>query len=357
MSQGVERSKFGRASRSGAVTIVDVAARAGVSKSTVSNVLRGVAVTPELTRRVRRAIDELGFTPSVFAQGLAKQRTRSVGALVPRIGNPFYADMLSGMEGESVRRGYRLLIASAEDEASGERRVLATLMHYRPAGCLIAGLRDSAAPDDLLERKLPLVFLDTHRVPPFSGAVIFDDNLGMRLAVRHLVELGHRRIASVIDNNFDPARDHRLSGYVSALEEAGLDFDPRLRIHDQPAVGSREPAPRPAVVDALTSLDDPATAVVCGDDLAAIGLIDSLEARGLSVPEDVSVVGFDDIAISGVGRIALTTVRQPALQMGARAAKILIDHLEMDSPDTLELRREVVEPEMIIRATTAPPRS
>jgi LacI family transcriptional regulator, galactose operon repressor len=337
------------------VTVIDVARHAGVSKSTVSNVLRGVSVTPELASRVRAAIDELGYAPSVFAQGLARRQTRSLAALVPQIGNPFYADLLNGMEREAVRRGYRLLMASTEDDVRGERRMLAALLHFRPAGYVVAGLRDEDAAAHLVERQLPLVFLDTHRVPPSAGQVFLDDRLGMRLAVRHLVALGHRRIASVIDSDLDPARDQRLLGYLEALQAEGVDSDPRLRIQDRPAPGNREPAPRPAVVDALLAVDEPPTAVVTGDDLAAIGLIDSLEARGIRVPDDISVVGFDDIAIARVGRIALTTVRQPAVTMGERATTILIDHLESEAPEELGRFREKIEPELVIRRTTAPP--
>jgi LacI family transcriptional regulator, galactose operon repressor len=353
----VNRSKRDRDRSRGAssTTIVDVARHAGVSKSTVSNVIRGVSVTPELAGRVRAAIDELGYTPSVFAQSLARQQTRSLAALVPQIGNPFYADLLCGIERVAVDRGYRLLIASTEDAVRGERGMLETIGQYRPAGYLIANLRDEEAVKHLLARRSPLVLLDTHRVPEQAGLVMLDDRLGMQLAVRHLVQLGHRRIAAVIDSDFDPARDHRLRGYLEGLAEAGLESDPRLRIQDRPAPGSREPAPRPTVVDELLSIDDPPTAIVTGDDLGAIGLIDSLEARGIPVPERMSVVGFDDIAISRVGRIALTTVRQPSVAMGERAATIVIDHLESGEPGDLGRHREVVEPELVIRATTAPP--
>jgi LacI family transcriptional regulator, galactose operon repressor len=344
-----------RGARGKSVTIVDVARRAGVSKSTVSNVLRGVAVSPELAGRVRAVIEELGYAPSVFAQSLARQRTHALAAFVPQLGNPFYADLLSGVEHETVARGYRLLISSAEDDIRGERQMLRMLLQYRPAGYIIAGLRDEGAVQNLIERKLPLVFLDTHRVPESAGLVMLDDRLGMRLAVGHLVELGHRRIASVIDSDLDPARDQRLQGYLEGLAEAGIESDPRLRVRDQPAAGSREPAPRPTVVDELLALDDPPTAIVAGDDLGAIGLIDSLETRGVRVPEQMSVVGFDDIAISRVSRIALTTVRQPALAMGRRAATIMVDHLESDAPEELGRYREIVEPELVIRRTTAPP--
>lgn len=342
-------------SNSGTATIVDVAERAGVSRSTVSNVLRGKAVTPALARRVQGAIDELGYTPSVFAQSLAQGQSFSLGVLVPQIGNPFYADLLSGMEREAVRRGYRILIASTEDNSLAERQTIEALLQYRPAGYLVAGLRDVRAAEALIRGELPVVCLDSHTVPESAGLIMLDDRLGMRLAVRHLIEIGHRRIAAVIDSDLDPGRDHRLQGYLEELESAGIGVDERLRIPDRVPPGSREPAPRPAVVDQLIAVEDPPTAVVMGDDLSAIGLIDSLETRGLRVPEDMSVVGFDDVAFSRVGRIALTTVRQPAVAMGERAARILVDHLEADDPEPLASSRETVEPELVIRRTTAPP--
>ena len=337
-----------------AVTIVDVARRAGVSKSTVSNVLHARPVSPVLRDRVQEAIDELGYFPSAVAQGLARQRTRTLGVLVPRLDNPFYADVLGGIEECSEKRGYRLLIASTDVLGRSESQAVESLIHHRPAGYILCGPRNGAAAAPLVTRGLPVVIVDCHDSPPQAAQIVVDDYLGMKLAVRHVVGLGHRRIAAVIDSEVDPGRHRRLAGYLDALAEAGIESDDALRIPDQPSAGSGEPAPRPMVVDRLLELPDRPTAVVAGDDLSAIGLIDSLEARGIRVPTDMSVVGFDDIAWARVSRLGLTTVRQPARAMGEAASTALMDHLVDDDEDRLSSFRHLVEPELVIRQTTAP---
>jgi LacI family transcriptional regulator len=336
------------------VTIIDVAQAARVSKSTVSNVLHGRPVSAPLRGRVEAAIEELGYLPSAVAQGLARQSTRTIGVLVPRLDNPFYGDILGGIEQSAEERGYRLLIASTDVLGRTELQAVESLIHHRPAGYILCGPRDEAVATRLTARGLPVMVVDSHLAPPQAARIVIDDYVGMQLAVRHLVGLGHRRIAAVIDSEVDPGRHRRLAGYVHALSVAGLPHDDALRVPDMPSPGSREPAPRPAVVDRLLELADRPTAVVAGDDLSAVGLIDSLEARGIRVPADMSVIGFDDIAWARVGRIALTTVRQPARVMGQTATVALIDHLRGDESVPLSSFRHLVEPELVIRQTTGP---
>jgi DNA-binding LacI/PurR family transcriptional regulator len=163
------------------------------------------------------------------------------------------------------------------------------------------------------------------------------------------VELGHRRIAAAIETDASE-RSERIDGYRAALRDAGIEPDRALELRDERPPGAREPAPRPALATAVTRLG--ATAVVCGDDLVAVGLIDSLEARGVLVPRDVSVVGFDDIALAGVGRIGLTTVRQPAREIGALAARMLAQQIDGRREG---LAPALLEPELVVRRTTAPP--
>jgi DNA-binding LacI/PurR family transcriptional regulator len=329
------------------VTIADVARSAGVSRSTVSNVLHGrTSVAPGLRTRVHRAIDELGYRPSAIARALALQRSRQLGAVIPDLGNPFFADLVRGAEEQATRDGYLLLIASVEVRRGRERETIEALLDRRPDGLLLGVSPDEAA---FLERiNVPVVVVDS-RADGGAAAVAVDHELGARLAVRHLLELGHRRIAAAIETDASE-RNERIDGYRAALREAGITPDPALELRDERPPGAREPAPRPALATAVTRLG--ATAVVCGDDLVAVGLIDSLEARGVLVPRDVSVVGFDDIALAGVGRIGLTTVRQPAREIGALAARLLVRRLDgQDSGQAPTL----LEPELVVRRTTAPP--
>ena len=335
------------------MTIVDVARLAGVSKSTVSNVLHDRPVGAALRQRVLAAIEELGYFPSAVAQGLAGRRTRTLGVLVPRLDNPFYAEILVGIEQAADERGYRLLIQSTDLLGRSEAQAVESLIRHRPAGYLLCGPRGGNGAGQLVALGLPVVVVDSHDAPPHTARVVLDDYLGMKLALRHLIGLGHRRIAAVLDGDADPGRHRRLAGYLDGMAEAGVEPDDTLCIPDLPSPGHTEPAPRPGVVDRLLALPNRPTAVVAGDDLSAIGLIDSLESRGIRVPVDMSVVGFNDIPWARVSRIALTTVRQPARAMGELATSALIDHLTSGEPESLSGCNHLVEPELVIRRSTS----
>jgi LacI family transcriptional regulator len=328
------------------VTIRDVAARASVSKSTVSNVVRGIpSVTPVLRAKVERAIAELGYTPSAVARSLVARRTRTLGVTIPRL-EPFYAEVLHGAERRAVKDGYHLLIGSTEIDV----RAPDALLQRRVDGFLICG--GVIAPDviRLVAGYGPVVLVDPAESLDGYATVGVDSFLGAQLAVRHLVGLGHRHIAAVIESEVPEERAARVAGFRVALAEAGLPADPQLELRDSSFYG---PEARSAVVRQLLRLDPRPTAVVAGDDLAAIGVIDALEARGVAVPLEMSVVGFDDIAFARVRRVGLTTVRQPSEKIGELAAGVLIDQLEGRRP--FEAVQRLVEPELVIRTTTGPP--
>jgi LacI family transcriptional regulator len=329
------------------VTIRDVATRAGVSKSTVSNVVRGVPnVAAPLRARVEAAIADLGYTPSAVARSLVARRTRTLGVTIPSL-EPFYADVLHGAETRAVRDGYHLLIGSTAIDVQAPEALLAR----RVDGFLVCGVL-SREVVDLIAGYGPVVLVDPTIDDERFGSIGVDSFLGAQLAVRHLVELGHRRIAALIESELPEERTERLAGFRAGLVEAGLPLDPTRELRDTPGASGRGPGARTAAVRELLRLDPRPTAVVAGDDLAAIGLIDALEARGLRVPLDVSVVGFDDIPFARVRRIGLTTVRQPAARIGELGADLLIEQLEERPVATL---RRIVEPELVIRGTTGPP--
>ncbi len=332
------------------VTIHHVAARANVSKSTVSNVVRGVPnVRPELRARVEHAISELGYTPSAVARSLVARRTKTLGVTIPRL-EPFYADVLYGAETRATQAGYHLLIGSTEID----RRATEALLQRRVDGFLICGV----LAEDVIRTAAaygPVVLVDPAHVTSGYATVGVDGFLGAELAVRHLVSLGHTRIAAVIESDEPGERHERVAGYRAALAAAGLRADPRLELQDRAGPRGHDPGPRSAVVHELLALSPRPTAVVTGDDLGAIGLIDALEARGVSVPGDLSVVGFDDIAFAGVRRMGLTTVRQPSAGIGELAAHVLIEQLEGRDDRPIDSVHELLEPELVIRATTGPP--
>jgi len=328
------------------VTIRDVAAHARVSKSTVSNVVRGVPnVAPALRAKVEQAIAELGYTPSAVARSLVARRTRALGVTIPRL-EPFYAAVLHGAERRAVKDGYHLLIGSTEIDV----RAPDALLQRRVDGFLICGGIIATDVIRLVAGYGPVVLVDPAEPLDGFATVGVDSFLGAQLAVRHLVELGHTRIAAVIESEVPEERAARIAGFRAALAEAGLAPDPQLELRDSSAHG---PEARSAVVRQLLRLEPRATAVVAGDDLVAIGVIDALEARGVSVPGHMSVVGFDDIAFARVRRVGLTTVRQPSESIGELAAGVLIDQLEGRRP--VDAVQRLVEPELVIRTTTGPP--
>jgi LacI family transcriptional regulator len=332
------------------VTIRDVALRAKVSKSTVSNVVRGVPnVAPELRAKVERAIAELGYTPSAVARSLVARRTQTLGVTIPSL-EPFYADVLHGAEGRAVKDGYHLLIGSTEiDDRAPE-----ALLRRRVDGFLVCGVLDEEVVR-LLAGYGPVVLVDPTLPGGSFGSVGVDSFLGAQLAVRHLLELGHTRIAALIESEVPEERTARINGYRAALVDAGLRLDPRLELIDARSPGVRGPGARTAAVRDLLRIDPRPTAVVAGDDLAAIGLIDAFEARGVDVPGGMSVVGFDDIPFARVRRIGLTTIRQPSVLIGELGADLLIEQLEGRDSRPLSSVQRLVEPELVIRATTGPP--
>ncbi len=339
------------------VTIIDVAARAGVSKSTVSNVLAGRAsVDAELASRVRAAIDDLDYTPSAVARGLVQRRTRTIGVVAPDLGNPFYGAVLRGAEVAATRAGYRILIASSAFGQRSEVDVARELMEHRPEAFLLCAVGDPGAVRAVVEAGYPTVVVDTALEETVGVGVIgVDEELGIVLAMRHLVGLGHRRIAALLESD-EPGGDRpaRVAGYRAALGAAGLPFDDALLLRDRRVPGSNEPAPRPGVARALVALEPRPTAILVYDDLVAVGVIDSLEARGLLVPADVSVVGFSDLPIAGAARIGLTTIRQDATAMGETAVAALVDRLS--DPDRGRAPdHHVFEPVLVVRSTTGPP--
>lgn len=345
-----ERSTRPVSTSRGPVTILDVARRAGVSKSTVSNVVRRVPnVSPALRAKVEHAIVELGYTPSAVARSLVARRTRTLGVTIPSL-EPFYADVLHGAEGRAVKDGYHLLIGSTElDERAPD-----ALRQRRVDGFLVCGVLDASVIRGLAGYG-PVVLVDPSLLGGEYASVGVDSFLGAQLAVRHLVALGHTRIAAVIESELPEERTARVAGFRAALADVGLPHEPSYELRDMPGPGARGPGARTAAVRELLALDPRPTAVVAGDDLAAIGLIDAFEARGIQVPRDMSVVGFDDIPFARVRRIGLTTVRQPSIRIGELAADLLIEQLEGRDTRPIESIQRLVEPELVIRGTTGPP--
>lgn len=343
--------------RTSPVTVRDVAARAGVALSTVSKVLnRPDSVTPGVLVRVRAAIDELGYVRNEAARALRLGDSRAVGLLIRESSNPF-SDQLADAAGEVLSvHDFTALLAVSAFSPKAERNLIKLFGAQQVRGLLITPVRERPAGlDGLVARGVPVVYLDAR--PPSSGycSARVDDVLGARMAVEHLVSLGRRRIA-VVRGRFElPQARDRITGAQAAAGPLGAEIEEV----SPPPIGVAVPstsgysiegglAAGAAIADRPPELRPDAVFAV--NDLLGMGIVSALMDRGISVPHDIAVVGYDGIAPAAVARVPLTTIKQPALQIGTRAAALLIE--EMEAMPLHKHEDVVFAPELVVRAST-----
>jgi LacI family transcriptional regulator len=316
-------------------TILDVARTSGVSKSTVSNVVRGArGVAPDTRRRVLEAIAALGYRPNAVARHLVQRRTSTFGLLVGDLANPFYSELAKLVERHASRAGYSTMMCNTDGRPELESTRVESLLEHRVAGVIMLQFSGAASViGELLAQDMPLVVASWEER---CDCVSVDDHAGARLAVDHLLSLGHHRVAYVSSDLVEPATDAaRFEGYRNALLRAELD-----------PVYLRWEELRRGVADGPT-------AFFVSNDVVAIQLVESLEEWGLHVPEDVSVVGFDNIALAGLRRISLTTVAQPRDRLAQLVVAILLQRIEDGVGLPLEQHR--LDPTLVVRSSTGPP--
>jgi LacI family transcriptional regulator len=333
-------------------TIHDVAESSGFSKSTVSNVIRGAGhVSPQTRSRVLEAAARLGYRPNALARNLVQRRTSTLGLVVGDLANPFYSELAKLVEAHASEAGYTTMICNTDGRAESERARVESLLEHRVAGILMLQFSgDGAIVGELLAQDVPLVVASCWEER--SDCVAVDDAEAAREAVEHLVGLGHRRIAYVSSDLVEPATDRaRLEGYRRALAAAGEPPPPVVRL-EQPAYLRSDTDLRAALGRALDGADAP-TAFFCSNDLVAVDLLETLEEAGLGIPASVSVVGFDDIALAGLARIALTTVAQPTDELAGAGVELLLRRIEGGSDLPLVQRR--LDARLVVRASTASP--
>jgi len=332
-------------------TILDVARRAKVSKSTVSNVVRGVAgVTAPTRARVLRAIEALGYRPNVLACQLVQQRTTILGVVAGDLSNPFHAEMVQQVERHAALHGYRTMFCSTQSSEAAELSGLVSLLEYRVAGIVfLAHAAQSERAQRLVEGRVPAVFASCSA--DWGDTVCADDEHGAGLAARHLIELGHRRIAYFADPLVEDVADRaRQRGYRRTMRRVGLTATifhwqraPRKVLHDGRELSLQDALSGPQRV----------TAVFSSNDLGAIELLDVADRLGMSVPGELSIIGFDDVLMAGLARINLTTVAQPKEMLARLAVETLAARL--DGTLTGERVRRTVPVELVERGSTAAP--
>jgi LacI family transcriptional regulator len=329
------------------VSIRDVAQRAGVSVGTVSNALnRPQVVGPSTLERVRAAVAELGYVRSDSARQLRSGIARTIGLVVVDVRNPFFTDVARGVEDVANAEGLSVILCNSDDREDKEDTYLNLLEEQRVRGVVIAPVNPgSSALRRLRETGTPVILMDV-KVPRTRGcSVSVDDVAGGRLAMEHLLALGHREIALVTGPLRYRQCHDRLTGATTALRAAGLDSE-RLIVAD--AGGLDVPAGHKGAEQALAS--GACTAVFCTNDLLALGVRQFAREEGIAIPNELSIVGYDDIEFAAV--MSLTTVRQPRHDLGVAGAELLIAET---SEDDHEHSQTVFLPELVVRGSTAPP--
>jgi LacI family transcriptional regulator len=329
------------------VTIEMVAELAGVSPSTVSRIMNGTAVVSDAKHKaVQRAIARLGFVPNPVARGLAGGRTLSVGVLTQAIDSPFYGVALRGIEDECDKAGYNALYVSGHWNAAEEARCIEVLLSRRVDGIIVLTGRLSDQALRACARLLPVVV--TGRTLKAGGLVSLDfDNFGgARMGTEHLLALGHERIACIVGDQEHPDAVERLRGYRQALEQAGIAYDTALV-----TAGQFNEHSGYAAMEHLLDSRRRFTAVFACNDQMAFGASLALYRRGLRVPDDLSLVGFDDLGSASYAIPPLTTVHQPGYELGCIAAQALLQLLGGGKPDLT-----MPGPRLVVRESSGPAR-
>lgn len=325
------------------VTLEQVAQHAGVSPSTVSRILNGTAaVSEDKKRAVNEAIRSLGFVPNPVARGLAGGRTLSVGVVTQAIDSPFYGGALRGIEDALGQAGYSPLFVSGHWNAAEEARCIDVLRSRRVDGIIVltGRLGDSAL--RAVARQLPVVVTGRTLKAPGLFALNFDNVLGARLATEHLLALGHRKIAFIGGLPLHPDAQERERGYREALAAAGVPVDESLLT---PGAYSEESGR--AAVERLLDAGLRFTSIFAANDQMAFGAALALHRRGLRVPQDVSLVGFDDLAASSFAIPPLSSVHQPVQELGRFAATAMLDLLAGRKPGVV-----LPAPQFVAREST-----
>jgi LacI family transcriptional regulator len=329
-------------------TIVDVAKAAGVSKSTVSNVLRGeVRYTAATRERVLEAIDRLGYQRNAAARSLVRRKADVLGVVVGNFTNPFDAEVAALLEQEAAEHGYTMLLATTSGDADIETARVQTLLEHRVGAILFlafSGQRRALRP---IPPGTPVVFVSFES--PLGPSVSVDNVAGAGLAVRHLIEQGHTRIGYVSTTlGTDPKADAaRFQGYCQTLRAAGVKLDPKLALRPERRDGNHGEA---VSLERFLAGPRRPTAIFAANDHTALDVMDTADHLGIRIPTDLSLVGFDDIAVARLKRVSLTTVAVPLRDLARISVETAIARIEGK-----RVRVKRLPAQLVVRGSTAPP--
>jgi DNA-binding LacI/PurR family transcriptional regulator len=325
----------------------DVAREAGVSRALVSLVMRERPnVSDERRRRVLDVASRLGYRPNAMARSLASRRTKTVGVILDDLRNPFFAEIAGGVEELASELGYQLLLAAGGRQARRERAALGALLEHRVSGVILVSPRMSAGDIAAAAAEAPLVIVGRAVRGVDADTVLINEAHGTGLVLDHLLGLGHEAIAHV-DGGSGAGGPQRRSAYLRGMRAHRL----ARRALVIPGDFTEEAGVGAAAK--LLRLPELPTAIFAANDMVAAGLLGGLEGAGVQVPQDISIVGYDNISIAHLAHVSLTTVDQPRTEMGRLALELLLDRIDNRRANEVRL----IEPSLVIRSTTAPPRT
>jgi LacI family transcriptional regulator len=332
------------------VTIKDIAKEIGVSYATVSRALNDHPdVNDDTKKKVLRISKEMGYKPNDIARGLVRQETNTIGLLIPDITNPFYPQVARGVEEAAAAAGYNVFLCNTNWNKEREKHYIDALLQKQVDGLIMTPSSEELEHlTAVLKSRVETVFVSSFIKHADFTSVIVDNVRGAEMAVEYLIEKGHKNIGFIGAGEGRFANKERLKGYKQALENHGLEVKAE-NVRDQQ--GSYKRKSGYFLMNELLKLPETPTAIFCYNDLLALGAIQAIKENGREVPQDIAVIGFDDISFASLPEIQLTTVSQPKYDMGKIALETLVDKIKTKSKQAVN-RRIILDPSLIIRQTS-----
>ena len=327
------------------VTIKDIARKANVSLATVSRVInnKSEGVGPETRERILNIMKDLGYYPNRIARGLVTKKTNILGLVLPDISNPFFPSLARGVEDTANKYGYNIILCNTDNKTEKEETYISVLKENYVDGVIYTSVirnKDKSI-EMLLQSKIPFVMMDRSVNVTDIPEVFTDGVSGMQQIVEYLISNDHRRIAYISGPDNNSPSEQRLEGYMKALDHAGIPIDHTIMKDGDYKISSG--------YQCMTELLDKGegfTAVACANDLMAVGALEAMKERGIRVPEDISITGYDDIYLAGVLTPKLTTITQPKYEMGCLAAELLI---KLVQGEEIKDRQIILQPSLVKR--------
>ena len=328
-----------------AITIKDIAKKAGVSYATVSRAISNkYGVKSETREKVEAVARQLGYTPNGIARGLVNKQTHTIGLIIPDINNPFFPMVVRGIEEVVQKHGYSIFLCNSDYDSQRERHYLSLLAEKRVDGIILMPGGEQQNQEAANTSGVPMVYVCREFFEAEKSFVVIDDERGGFLATRHLIEQGYESIGFIGSTNQASATGARFRGYQLAFEKFGIPLNKDYIIAGE----FKWEVDHRIITEMITQKKVPRS-IFAENDFMALGIIQRIQETGLKIPEDIAIVGFDDILFANFPGISLTTIRQPKYEMGKIAAKILMDQIINKCHDP---KRIIIEPELVIRKSS-----